>query len=80
MRTFTIRYNIDGYSSPLPEATLRCRARTPNNALAEALRQLSYRVGVRRGAIAEARRDGGRVFIGMAGYSRPRFAWVGGEP
>ena len=76
MKTYVIHYNIDGYSSPLPERKMTIRAKTPNNALAKAVQIISYRDGVCRGAIVDAKREGGRVYIGKASYSRNKWAWV----
>lgn len=72
MKTYIFQYNTDGYLSPLPVSQFEIRAQSENNALAAGVRE----IGATRGAITEAKRLGGRVFIGMASCNRPKFAWI----
>lgn len=80
MEIYTIRYSVDGYESPLPTRSLQVVATSANNALASALRRISFHQCIRRGAIAEAKRDGGRVWLGQTSFRRNRWAWVETAP
>ena len=72
-QTYTVIYETDGYNCT-HERRIEIRAKRPENALANALRK----IGAIRGAIASAKRDGGRVRYGVGGYSRNLWAWTQG--
>lgn len=72
---FEVRYEMPGYSGKYWLNTF-VHAKSPGNALSAALRTLSTSVGIRRGAIAEARRGNNRVMMRVGPGQKPLFAWV----
>lgn len=51
---------------------------TKRGALIAGLRLVRWRNGMRRGAIADAKRSNGndKIYIGKVSYGRPAFAWI----